>query len=74
MMSVLSTGIGHDGPLVCSPRRACELLDIGTTRLYELIAAGELQSFKAGKSRKITLASIQGYIAAQLAAQKSKAP
>jgi hypothetical protein len=57
-MSVHSTGLGHDEPLVVSPTRAKALLDCGTTRLYELIAAGELESFKDGKSRKITVRSI----------------
>jgi hypothetical protein len=33
----------------------------------ELLGSGELESFKAGKSRKITVASIKGYIARTLA-------
>jgi hypothetical protein len=55
-----------DEPLVVSPRRACHLLDCGTTRLYELINGGELQSFRDGTSRKIVLASIRNYITRQL--------
>jgi hypothetical protein len=55
-----------DGPLVVSPRRACHLLDCGTTRLYELINGGDLQSFRDGTSRKIVLASIRDYIARKL--------
>lgn len=73
-MSIHSTGLGHDEPLVVSPRRARQLLDIGNTRLYELLAAEELQSFKDGpKSRKITVASIKAYIARRLAASQSQA-
>jgi hypothetical protein len=50
-------------PLVVKPRRACQLLACGNTRLYELLAAGELQSFKDGKkSRKIVVRSIVEYI------------
>jgi hypothetical protein len=55
-------------PLVVSPRRAQEMLDIGHSRLYELLSAGELQSFKDGKSRKILVASIRNYVARKLAA------
>jgi hypothetical protein len=42
-----------------SPRQACVIADIGLTRLYELIAAGELESYLDGKSRKVTLRSIK---------------
>ena len=57
-------------PLVVKPRGACVLLDCGVTYLYELINAGELESFKDGKSRKITTASIEAYIARRLEASK----
>ena len=59
-MSIPSTGLGDDEELVIvvSPKRAMELLDCGQTRLYELLASGELESFKDGSSRKITLRSI----------------
>ena len=66
-MSMQSTGLGHDEPLVVSPARAKAMLDCGTTRLYELIAAGELQSFRDGKSRKITVASIKARVARMVA-------
>ena len=62
-MSIQSTGLGHDEALVVSPRRARRMLDCGNTRLYELISARKVESFKDGKSRKITVASIKSYIA-----------
>jgi len=40
------------------------------TYLYDLINAGEIDSFKDGKSRKITTASIKAYIARRLEASK----
>ena len=67
-MSIHSTGLGKDEPLVVSPRRARLMLDCGNTRLYELIAARELQTFKDGKSRKITVASIKAYIVRRIEA------
>lgn len=53
-------------PLVVKPRRARQMLDCGNTRLYELLAAGKLQSFKDGKSRKIVVQSIIDYIARRI--------
>jgi hypothetical protein len=70
-MSIHSTGLSHDEPIVVSPRRARHLLDCGNTRFYELLAAGELESFKDGKSRKVTMASIKAYVARRLAASDS---
>lgn len=54
--------------LVVSPHRAERMLDIGHSRLYELLSAGEFESYKDGKSRKITVASIRARIARKLAA------
>ena len=62
-----------DEPLVVSPDRAKTMLDCGTTRLYELIAAGELESFRDGKSRKITVASIKARVARMVAASRGEA-
>jgi hypothetical protein len=42
------------------------LLNCGNTRLYELIGAGELDSFLDGRSRKITVESIHRYIQRRL--------
>jgi hypothetical protein len=46
------------------------MLDCGNTRLYELIAARELETFKDGKSRKITVASLKAYIARRIEASR----
>jgi excisionase family DNA binding protein len=54
-------------PLAVKPRAVCRMLDCGLTRVYELITAGELESFKDGRSRKISVASIEAYIARRLA-------
>jgi excisionase family DNA binding protein len=55
-------------PLAVPPREACRLLSIGTTRLYQLLAAGELESYLDGRARRIIMRSIEGYIARRLAA------
>lgn len=63
-MSIHSTGLGHDAPLVVSPKRACQLLDVKPTKLYSVLK--ELDSYLDGGARKITMASIHAYIARKL--------
>lgn len=80
----LLTGLGRNPPLkqdyalVVSPKRACEMLDCGLTKLYALIDGGHLDSYRDGNQRKIVVASITGYIAHQLqdaaAAEKKPMP
>jgi hypothetical protein len=69
-MSIRSTGLGEMGPLVVKPKVAWAMLACSNTRGYELLAAGELESFLDGRSRKITVSSIHALIARRLAAQK----
>jgi hypothetical protein len=66
-MSICSTGLGHLGPLVVKPRDARQMLSCSHKKLYELLAKGEIQSFKDGASRKIVVESIRQYIARGLA-------
>ena len=54
-------------PLVVKPKAAWKMLACGNTRGYELLAAGELESYKEGRSRKITVASIKALVARRLA-------
>jgi hypothetical protein len=51
------------GPLVVKPKTAWKMLACSNTRGYELLNAGELESFLDGRSRKITVDSIHRYIA-----------
>jgi len=45
------------------PRQAAQTLAIGNTKLYQLIAAGELETVKIGlRSTGITLASVEAFI------------
>jgi hypothetical protein len=60
------------GPLVVSPSSAMIMLDCGRTRLYEMLAAGELESFLDGSQRKITVASIRARIQRKLDAARAE--
>ena len=68
-VSPLATSPSSDTvPIVVKPKDARRMLACGQTRLYELLATGELQSFNDGRSRKILVASIHQYIAKLLSA------
>jgi hypothetical protein len=58
-------------PLVVRPRVARQLLGgMCEESLWRLINSGELQSFLQGRARLITLSSIEGLVAKQLAAAR----
>ena len=67
MSSALS--ITFDVPLVASPKQAMRAIQVSRKKLYELINTGELESYTEGKSRRITVKSINGYIERRLAAE-----
>jgi hypothetical protein len=66
-MSISSKVFEGLEPLVVKPKVAWKMLDCGNTRGYELLAAGELESYKEGRSRKISVASIRALVARRLA-------
>jgi excisionase family DNA binding protein len=41
---------------------ACSYLDIGRTKLYELVRDGKLDAVKIGKSARITTASLKRFV------------
>jgi hypothetical protein len=54
-------------PFAVSPREAGRLGGWGLTRVYHLMNTGELESYRDGRSRKITVASIKARIARKVA-------
>jgi hypothetical protein len=65
---------GAEQQLVVSPRVACVMLNIGTTKLYSLLATRELETYMEGRVRRITVASIHRRIARLLAASTHGTP
>jgi len=49
-------------PLAVRVREACRLTGIGRSKLYELIAAGELRIIKVGSITLIPLAGLQQFL------------
>ena len=72
-MSFCSTGACDPAALVVKPKVAWKMLACSNTRGYELLSAGELESFLDGRSRKILVVSINRYIARRLAAEREAA-
>ena len=60
-------------PLVVGTTEARRLGGWGKTKIFELIAAGELESFLDGRVRRITLASIEARIQRKLQEAKAAA-
>jgi hypothetical protein len=58
--------------LVLPAKKAAPSIGVGMTRLYELINAGEIESYTDGKARKVVVASLKAYVERQIAAQASK--
>ena len=54
-------------PLAVPTKEAGRLLSLSLSRLYELLRAGELQSYEDGYSRRVTMASIHEYVERRLA-------
>lgn len=48
--------------LLLRPEEAAEVLGIGRSKLYELLAAGTVQSVRIGKCRRVPLAALEDYV------------
>ena len=48
--------------LLYRPEEAAEVLAIGRPKLFELLASGEIESYKIGGSRRISRAALEGYV------------
>ena len=60
-------------PIAVSPDDARLALRVGTTKLYQLISAKELETFKIGRATRITTDSIRAYVDRQLERQREAA-
>ena len=67
-----SNSAALDAPLVASPNQAMRAIQVSRKKLYELINTGELESYTGGKSRRITVKSINEYIERRLATEAAR--
>ena len=61
--------INHVRPLAVKRRAAAAMLGIGTTKLDELIARGEIAAKKSGKNLLVLTDSLQAYLTSLPTAQ-----
>ncbi|MCX5296846.1 helix-turn-helix domain-containing protein [Streptomyces sp. NBC_00193] len=64
----MSTAAMSVAPVLCKVEAAAELLSLGRSTVYELMAAGELPFVKVGRARRIRRTDIDAF-AAQLQPQ-----
>ena len=57
-------------PICVRINDAARMIGVGRTKLYELIAAGEIETVKFGKSTRITTASLHDLVRQQRSACK----
>jgi len=63
----LKTELARAEAFGVSPATAEQMLPCSHKKLYDLLNAGELEGYKVGRARRVTLASIKAYITRQLA-------
>jgi excisionase family DNA binding protein len=56
------TSATHFEPALVKIEPACKYLDVGRSKLYELIREGKLEAVKIGKSARITTASLKRFV------------
>ncbi|MEL6567661.1 MAG: helix-turn-helix domain-containing protein [Pseudomonadota bacterium] len=61
----MDTQHARRGPLAVSPAEAAQMLGLGRTKLYELLAANEIASIKIGKRRLIRVAELDAWLKAK---------
>lgn len=58
-------------PITVRIREACRMTGISRSKLYELIAAGEIETVKVGRATLVPVAGLSGFIERQRQRQAS---
>ena len=56
-------GAVTDTSLLLRPEEAADVLAIGRSKLYELMATGQLDSVRIGRSRRVSRQALAAYVA-----------
>jgi excisionase family DNA binding protein len=62
------TALPPPDPICVRVNEAARMIGVGRTKLYELIAAGEVETVKLGKATRITTASLHDLVRRQRSA------
>lgn len=60
-------------PIAVRPKDGFGAIGVGVTKGYELIGAGELEVIKIGRATRITVDSIEAYVARRAAEHRKAA-
>jgi excisionase family DNA binding protein len=60
-------------PLAVAPKDGFQMIGVSKSKGWDMIANRELEAFKVGRATRITVASIEAYVARQLAARQMAA-
>lgn len=60
-------------PLTVSPERAAQMLDLGRTKVFALLADGELPHMKVGRRTLIPVRALQDFVARRVGEQQAAA-
>ena len=58
-------------PIAVTPEQAAQMLCLHRTTIYQLMASGELPSFRAGRARRIRVTDIEAWAGAAVAREAS---
>jgi excisionase family DNA binding protein len=72
VLPMSANSLALEAPLVASPNQTMRAIQVSRKKLYELINNGELESYTEGKSRRITVKSINEYVERRLAAEATR--
>jgi excisionase family DNA binding protein len=69
-MSIQSTGLsrhetGSAKPLAVTVKRACELIGVGNTTMYELIHDGRVKTIRIGRRRLVIYHSLEKVVSGE---------
>ena len=59
------TALPPPDPICVRVNEAARMIGVGRTKLYDLIAAGEIETVKLGKATRITTASLHDLVRRQ---------
>jgi excisionase family DNA binding protein len=61
--------MNDESRLLVRVEEAARLLGLGRSKTYELLASGELPAVRIGRARRISIASLEGWVSRKVAEQ-----
>ena len=65
-MPTSTESLSSEKRILLAPEDAAQLMSVGRTYVYQMMAAGELRSLKMGRLRRIPLSEVERFVSARL--------